>query len=155
MDDGKELLKTNVVEHPSSELFNPKGHPPLVYLEGQLFRTSTGQIVKSEWPLGPQSFHKDLFIEYERTFGRGLAKDITHGLGFSSTPANLKGHVDKLQKEYEEIAININSISFSGYEQDVKEEIQKIREYRAKYPDLYIDVVDELTGHPKIKFTII
>lgn len=134
------------------ETFNPKGHPSLVYIDGQLFKTQEGDVVKAEWALGPEKFHKDLFIEYERTFGRGLAKAITHGIELPMS-SSIKQNLNKLQKEYAKLASNITRISFSGTEQEVRDEIQKIREYRAKYPDLYTDVMENPTKLSGIKFT--
>lgn len=136
MDKAELPLKVNHQE----ESFDPKGHPPLVFVERDLFRTPKGDVVKSEWPIGSESYHRELFIEYERTFGRGMAKDITHGLGFIPIPSDLKPKIKMLQKEYWEMAGRIRNLSLSGSEEIVRQEIQKIKEYRSKFPELYLDV---------------
>lgn len=148
MNNIEETLKSSSPE----TSFDPKGHTPLVFAENNLFRTPKGDLVRPEWPIGSESYQRELFIEYERTFGRGMAKDISHGLGFSKIPSSLKSQIDVLQQEYINIAARIGYLSFSGSEEDVRQEIQKIKEYRAKYPELYEDVDKIEKPRVKIKF---
>lgn len=148
MNNTEEALKSSSAE----KSFDPKGHPPLVFVENNLFRTPKGDLVRPEWPIGPKSYHRELFIEYERTFGRGMAKDISHDLGFSKIPFSLKSQINILQQEYRDIAGRIGYLSFSGSEEDVKREIQKIKEYRSKFPELYEDVDRMEKPKVEIKF---
>lgn len=148
MDRGEPLKET--LAELAEEPFNPKGHPPLVHVEGRIFRTHEGELVRSQWPLGPEPYHRDLFVEYERTFGRGLAKAASHGLAYAPIPQELKDQAKQIQDDYWPLASQVKRLSLTGTAEQIKEEIQKIRRYRAKYPALYSDVPDPHAPKPKI-----
>jgi hypothetical protein len=134
----------------------PKGHPPIRYEDGQYICPERGR-VRPEFPIGKEEYHRRLFIEYERTFGRGWAKYITHGGGqyIPGTESEKKfneSYGEKAIEEYRELQNTIPLMNL-GTKKQCEEAIAKIIEYRRKHPGLYADVVDP--NAPKKKFEIL
>lgn len=133
----------------------PKGHAPIQYVDGKYICPERGLVVP-QFQIGPESYQRDLFIEYERSFGRGIAKDITHGivplpLGAHQMISGLYG--ENPIEEYRAISGKAIGLMARGSQEDVGSMIQEIRKYRAKHSGLYNDVKDP--NAPKKTFKII
>lgn len=135
-------------ENGQEEYLNPKGHPPLEleWREGHYWFPD-GSMLDPDFPIGPEPYHKELFVEYERSFGRGIANYITHSPRFgpkvlhSSRLYPYGGH--QLLDDYDECRRVIAQTTLSGNENEVRALIEKIREFRRKYPKLYDDAKTE------------
>lgn len=137
---------------------NPKGYLPIRYENGQYICPERG-VVRPEFPIGEEEYHRNLFIEYERTFGRGNAKDTTHSYGYpkyipgtDSEKDFFERYGDGVIEEYRELQNAIPLMKF-GTKEQCEEAIAKIREYRRKHSGLYSDMVDP--DAPKKTFRIL
>lgn len=80
--------------------------------------------------VGPEDHHLRLFVEYERTFGRGKAKYLTHS-----------GMEEKdFVREYHELAERHGQIAVRGSPEEIEKFIHDLENYRKKHPELYEDV---------------
>jgi hypothetical protein len=85
--------------------------------------------VVSKFDLGPEKYHTDIFIEYERTFGRSYAaNDKQH---HAEVGDNAMSH------EYRAIALKAVPLMLNATEDEAKEIIEEIREFRRKHPEVY------------------
>ncbi len=129
-----------MMESPKNENLTPglsktiEGHPPLTLIrrEGEIF-TEDGRRLMSDFKIGPEQHHIDLFCEYERTFGRGKAFAITHH------PISGGIYADA-RKEYQELTGLIASTVFRGTKEECEKFIERIKGYRDKHPALFGDV---------------
>lgn len=125
---------------------NPKGYKSLEleYRDGHLWMPD-GTMLEPDFLVGIERHQIDLFIEYERSFGRGRAFMVTHGIlriqdprimirDFGSTE-----NYFSLMKEYESIANEISALTSSGSQEDCLVMIERIKEFRKKCPNLYSD----------------
>ena len=146
--------EASVLPKEAAPLKDPKGHPPLIHVKGRVFKTPEGTHVRSMYELGPEEYHAGLFIEYERTFGRGMAKVITHGGPISGYPLReelRKPDVQRrLQAEWARNGARSANLMRAGTAEEVRENIQWLKDYRARYPGLYDDVPDPDAPKPKI-----
>ena len=137
-----------------------KGHPPIKYIDGRYICPERGW-VRPEFSVGPEEYHRNLFIEYERTFGRGLAKDLSHGpLGFPSYMDDPdfekkfnEEYGQNLKEEYRELSSKSVGYMCNGSKKVCENTIKELKEYRRKHPKMYSDVLDP--NVPKKKFQII
>ena len=153
MGEGGEIL-TQPVEVTQAK--DPKGHPPLEHVKGRVFKTPEGTFVRSMYELGSEEYHAELFIEYERTFGRGMAKSVTHGGPVAGYPLREElrqpGVQHRLQAEWAGNGARSANLMRSGSAEEVRENIQWLKDYRARYPGLYDDVPDPGAPKPKISW---
>jgi len=134
-----------------------EGHPPIQFIEGKYICLERG-LVSPEFDIGPEEYHRKLFIEYERTFGRGEAKHLTHGganylPGTDSEERFNKKYGPNLVEEYQKFASQIRGLLFNGEKEKCDNMMKELGEFRRKHPNLYSDVVDP--NRPKKKFEII
>jgi hypothetical protein len=105
--------------------------------------------------IGPKKWHEDLFIEYELTFGRGMAYDVTHGFATpSTTPLEIKKR-SEIEDDYTRIkdSFAYPSTVSSGSEEDANRIIKELQDFRRKYPELYTDI--ELKDSSNEEFRIL
>ena len=122
---------------------NPKGYKPLEleYHDGHLWM-SDGVRFDPDFPVGPERWQIDLFIEYERTFGRGKAFEITHGITEESQdPEIVKRYGgDSMIYDFQELAFLVpNAVALTENKSSAKGLTRRLREFRKKYPQLYED----------------
>jgi len=141
-------------ENPLKE--NIPGYKPLelTYRDGHLWM-SNGTRFEPDFPVGSERWQIDLFIEYERTFGRGKAFEITHSpLRPALDPRILKKFYNgidpsEIQFEWKRIVAQMKRIVVSGTESETKELVEKIKDFRKKYLFLYDDAEKHAEpGHP-------
>jgi hypothetical protein len=141
------------LEDPSH--YNPKGYKPLEleYRDNCLWMPD-GTLFIPDFEVGQERHQIDLFIEYERTFGRGRAFEATHTpLRPNVDPrvkAKIYGAADpfSIQFDWQKISKLIKEPVKSGTPAQARELIQRIRDFRKKYPNLYDDANDHPTpGH--------
>lgn len=143
-------------EDKEKEKDEPRGYYPIRYENGQYICPERG-VVRPQFPVGKEEYHRNLFIEYERTFGRGNAKYVTHGGGpyikgtDSETRFNER-YGEGAIEEYHDLQNVIPLMNF-GTREKCEEAIEKIKEYRRKHLALYKDVVNP--DAPKKTFRII
>lgn len=136
------------------------GHSPIKFVNGEFVCFERG-IVKPQFEVGSQEYQRNLFIEYERTFGRGRAFDLTHDLGGANyvpgTDSEKKFHEkygSNLKEEYQEFSGRIRSFLSRGTKEDCEEMINELSEFRKRHPGLYSDVATKDPSVPKKKFEI-
>jgi hypothetical protein len=122
------------------------GHKPLEYRDGKFFN-SEGKEAHTNFAVGPQDSQKQVFIEYERTFGRGIAFSVTHGL--SDAPVGVDSRQARL--DYRDLINIAQKAMQNGTEEDCEQAISDLRQYRSRYPELYSDAKQE---GPQKKFEI-
>ena len=118
---------------------DPKGHPPMQieYRGGKMWLMPENVEIAPHVPVGPEEHHRRLFIEYERTFGRGLAKDVTHQV----RSAGNRGRIwQEVIGEYRAIAAEFNQVARNGTPEEARALSVKIKAFRRNHPDLYEDV---------------
>jgi len=116
------------------------------YLPMQIVRKEDGKLylpdgteVLPNIPVGPEEYHLRLFIEYERTFGRGNAKYATHfGEG---NPIEEQKYGQGFIEEYHDLAYRYGSIAVRGNAEDAEAMIRELEAYRKRHPGLYEDRV--------------
>ena len=131
------------------------GWPPLVLGGDGNIYTPEGILIKPDHYVGPEKWHKQMFIEYERTFGRGLAKRETHIEANAMSAARRvferkygEGY-GNLMEDYRKIMNEYFKAMEDGPEK--AEEIKsKIQGFRRHYPKLYKDVNQPQT-RPSVK----
>ncbi len=133
------------------------GHPPIEYIDGNYACPERG-LVRPEFDIGPEEYHRKLFIEYERTFGRGQAKFLTHGganyiPGTDSEKKFNEKFGPNVIEEYREFSNKIRFLLYRGKREDCEDMIIKLGEFRNRHPNLYSDVKD--LNAPKKKFKIL
>lgn len=104
----------------------------------QVFLTPEGQEVTSQFDIGPASHHQQVFIEYERTFGRGKAKEETHKEGQSL-----------IRTEYRALASFATYMMLASTNEEAVAYIERLATFRSNHPELYSDA-----AQPKKKFSI-
>ncbi|MFC1645027.1 hypothetical protein ACFL08_03300 [Patescibacteria group bacterium] len=130
------------------------GHDPIKYDDGVYICPKRGEVVP-QFPIGSEDYHRNLFIEYERTFGRGNAKFITHGQkgyisGTESETTFFNKYGEGVIDEYRELT-GLTTAMNRGTQEQCEDGIRKLREYRKKHSGLYSDVKP---AGPKKKFII-
>ncbi|HEY4498842.1 MAG TPA: hypothetical protein VJH94_02130 [Candidatus Paceibacterota bacterium] len=121
-----------------------EGHPPLeLERKGEEIWTTDGRKLIPDFEIGPEHHHIDLFVEYERTFGRGKAYDITHVDNRNVHPRLLVARI-----HYHQLAYAAPTVIKGGTKAECENLIARIREYRDKYPDLFDDI-DANNPRPK------
>lgn len=119
---------------PESKRNNVEGHPPLLLeRRGEEIWTKDGKKLIPDFEIGPNQWNINLFVEYERTFGRGMARAITHHPISSHMYGNERN-------DYFELAGKIGLAINNGTEIECRDFIENLREYRNKYPKLFDDV---------------
>lgn len=119
-----------VMEGSKNENLNPEpsktieGYPPLKLIrrESEIW-TEDGRRLIPHFKIGPQQYHVDLFVEYERTFGRGKAFAVTHN------PISGGIYADA-RKEHQELAGLMASTVSRGTEEECQAFIERIKDYR-------------------------
>ena len=117
----------------------PLGHPPLeVHRDEDALRLASGDLLEPTIPVGPEEHHILLFVEYERTFGRGHAKYITHE-EVHETETGIQTYGAGYLDEYRQLASDYSTAA-RGTEAEVHAFITRLDDYRAAHPKLYEDV---------------
>lgn len=124
-----------------------KGYQALRFESGSWFFPD-GRLAAPDFSIGPEEYHRELFIEYERSFGRGKAKDVTHAQLGSVFPVAYKEAI----KAYQPISSKAPSLMNMGSREQVQRAIQEIKDFRRKFYWLYDDVKKET--EPKKTFRI-
>jgi hypothetical protein len=112
---------------------------PLRFENGR-YVTLKGNEVVPDWSLEPGSgeHHRSVFIEYERTFGRGEAKYVTH-----SSEDELPGQVQVYGKgflnEYKQLAGEYHEAATRSMPEEARRYIERLQAYRRNHPGLYRD----------------
>lgn len=132
-----------------------EGHPPIRYENEGFICPERGRVVP-EFRVGPEEYHRQLFIEYERTFGRGKAKYITHGNGAYVPGTESEKQFNErygkgVLEEYSKLT-GVVPLMNIGNEEQCHEAIEELKDYRRRHPGLYDDIVD--INAPKKKFKI-
>ncbi|GEM_PF-2124532 len=136
-------------EHSEQFDHEPKGYQPLEldFRDGHYWLPD-GSMLEPNFIIGPSVCHKELFIEYERTFGRGTARDVTHSPRIGPHVLNTQillpygGH--NILDDYDAIRRSISEVTSRGTEEEARNLIVKIKEFRRKYPKLYDDSDEEI-----------
>jgi hypothetical protein len=117
----------------------PGGMPPGSTKE--VFITPDGKPVTSQFDLGGGDHHRKLFIEYERSFGRGEAFLATHpGPGGARlVPNDWPQRKKDIFNGYMPLAEKAARMMRHGTEEDVAIFIAELRAYRQKFPEIYED----------------
>ena len=116
-----------------------KGYSPLRFKNGQWFFPD-GRVANPSFSVGKEEHHRELFVEYERSFGRGNAFDVTHAhLGTFGLSSEKKEAI----AEYQVFASQAPPLIHGGSKEQVVEIIQRIKDFRGKFPWLYVDATDE------------
>ena len=115
------------------------GYPPMQIVrkeDGKLYLPDGTEVLPSI-PIGSEEHHLRLFIEYERTFGRGNAKYVTHfGEG---NPIEEQKYGEGFIEEYHDLAYRYGLIATRGSAKDVEIMIRELVAYRKRHPNLYED----------------
>lgn len=119
----------------------PIGHEPIEYRNGKWYLPGN-ELSQPDFNIGPQEHNRAVFIEYERTFGRGFAYDVTHRTRQNSV---YKKERKDINQEREQIILSEynrlrGSTVFSSDKEKSDRMIDELRNFRRKYPELYIDV---------------
>ncbi len=119
---------------------NPPGYPPLRIQrrDGRLW-LDNGNLLEPTIPIGPEDHHIKVFVEYERSFGRGQAKYITHSSELYDQPNMVELYGEGFGEEYRQLAEDYGAAAY-GTPQLAEEYINRVKEYRLKHPRLYEDV---------------
>jgi hypothetical protein len=119
----------------------PIGHEPMDYKDGRWYLPGN-ELAQLDFNIGPEKHNRAVFKEYERTFGRGFAYDVTHRTRQNSIYKNERKNIE--EKREEEILSEYNrlrgaTVFFSDKEKSDRM-IEELRNFRRSYPELYIDV---------------
>lgn len=114
----------------------------------KIFVNAEGQHVVSQFDLGAELHHIDIFIEYERTFGRGKASDATHG----PLPPMANDRQREVKDAYEVISSRARAMMLSASKEQAKDYIQELAQFRSDFNDLYADI--QKSNRPKKKFKV-
>jgi len=119
---------------------DPKGYKALALerREGRLWLPNGTELVPNI-SVGPEPYHLDLFVEYERTFGRGNAKYATHDFEIYDQPNAIKKYGEGFGDEYKALSSEYSEVIARNSEQDTRTLVEKIKEYRRRHQGLYID----------------
>jgi hypothetical protein len=98
--------------------------------------------ITSAWPLGEEPHHWDCFCAYEMTFGRGKAKDVSHGYRGLSARQGGRETINDIRDEYRRFANQLGHMISRSTPEEARQFIEGLRAYREKYPQLYDDVPD-------------
>ncbi len=129
---------------------NPRGYKPLEleYRDNHLWMAD-GTLFQPDFEVGSERHQIDLFIEYERSFGRGRAFEATHKPRVGNIDPRIAkefyGSIENyhsIPRDWDKIRFRIAEIVKSGTPEEARELIKKIREFRRKYPTLYSDAPD-------------
>jgi hypothetical protein len=132
---------------------NTPGYKPLEleYRDGHLWMPN-GVRFEPDFKVGPDQRQIDLFIEYERTFGRGKAFEITHQTSAESQKPEvleryggptMLSHFEHLSQDVPLITGDIENASYA------EKYIKQLQKFRTDYPKLYEDSVKHTeSGHP-------
>ena len=122
---------------------DPKGYKPLelTYKDGHLWLPD-GVRFDPDFTVGSERWQIDLFIEYERTFGRGKAFEITHQITEESRdPKTIEKYGgESMLYEFSELASYVPSIvSLEENKNVALKFVNRLKRFREKYPLLYDD----------------
>jgi len=131
------------LEDVTNDQENPKGYKPmeLDYRDGHLWLPN-GVRLKPDFEVGSERWQIDLFIEYERTFGRGKAFEITHQITEESQNPEMlsKYGGNSILNEFEYFASLVpNIVAVKENKEAAPKFIHRLREFRKRYPLLYED----------------
>lgn len=134
---------------------NVEGWPSLVLRnDGQIY-TSDGIVVTPNHYVGLEPWHKGMFIDYERTFGRGIAKIETHNTRGERNPELLDRRYGPgyagVREDYQSIEQEYGQIMRSGSPEEAERIKQRLQEFRNKYPRLYQDVPNPNKPKPSVR----
>lgn len=120
----------------------------------QLFQGQNGRLLVSQFAIGPKAYHQQAFIEYERTFGRGLANICTHGdgptLGLIEDPDE-KAEWESIYDEYGQFAAQAGHMMLRSTEAEAQDFIERLQRFRKNHQRLYTDVPDPNARKAKFK----
>ncbi len=118
----------------------PSNKLSLEYRDGKLFTTEGVRFIP-DFPIGMEQHHIDLFVEYERTFGRGGANYYTHvDMNMAQVLKLEKNYGQGFRSAYRTLAKKTAPIVLNGNKEQTDQLIEELRDYRKKYPKLYEDV---------------
>lgn len=130
------IINMSSGEIPSDEQ-DPGYLPMQISRVGDKLQLPDGTGVLPNISVGPKHHHLELFIEYERTFGRGQAKYLTHASGIE-TPKLVAKYGAGFRAEYLQLAAEHSGV-YQGTEEEVAAYIEKLLAYRMRHPKLYED----------------
>lgn len=137
----------------STAIVDP-GYTPLQIerRDGKLWLPN-GTLLIPSIEVGTEGYHLDLFIEYERTFGRGNAKLATHLGEENGLTEELYG-ADFIT-EWKELATAYGQAARTPDPQLTQQVIQRFKEYRLKHPNLYHDKAEKEAPIPEKRIKIL
>ncbi len=122
-------------KYPPLKIQQEKSLGPNASGHTRVFIDEKGTRIIPNFKVGPEEHHRELFVWYERAFGRGMAGCLTH-----IPPTNLKirsrigsGFVE----DYRLISCRAASAMADGTRQKTEDVIAAIKKFVKKYPDLY------------------
>lgn len=118
------------------------GYPPLEINRGQdgkLYRGSLEFVPSQDMPIGPEAHHLQVFLEYEQTFGRGKAKQLTHDIELRHRADIETKYGTGFGDDYERLRDGYDQAASRSTQADAEAYIQLLRSYRMRYPKLYED----------------
>jgi|SRR3989344_7524874 len=128
MENGSE----NPLSNPGSERYKL-----LEFRDGH-FWFPDGTLATPDVEIGLEEYHRQLFIEYEISFGRGKAKFMTHSGMPGQQILSLHGEAAmSYLSDYQTIASEYVKLIKNGSQAEIRILTSKIKEYREKYPWLY------------------
>ena len=103
--------------------------------ETHVFINEKGARIIPNIRVGPEQHHRELFVWYERAFGRGRAGYLTHFAEGNPKARSLIG--PRFAEDYYAIASKAAAPMAGGTKQRAEEVVEAIKEYVKKYPLLY------------------
>ena len=130
----------------------PRGYKPiqLEYREGH-FWLPDGVMFQPDFEISPNPESIALFVEYERTFGRGKAFEITHQ---TTEESRQQGILEKyggreMLSRFKRFAQLVPIVTLSGEKKNVEKLIKELKDFRREYSALYEDADQHPNpGHP-------
>ncbi len=116
------------------------GYEPLQveWREGRMYRADGIEVVPNI-PVGKEVYHHKLFIEYERTFGRGNAKFITHMYLYEDYhPQLIELYGAGFLDEYRDLRDRYTGMTYAA-EPEVNKYIEELNQYRKRHSRLYTE----------------
>jgi hypothetical protein len=138
-------------ERPNQEEVDP-GYKPidLEYRDGH-FWMPNGVRFDPDFKVIPEPNRIALFIEYERTFGRGKAFEITHEITEESrNPEVIEKYGGYDMKVYfDKFSYSVPIVTEGGGDEEMAQKlIKQLKEFRLKFSQLYEDANEhEEPGH--------
>lgn len=104
--------------------------------ETHVFINSEGSRIIPNVNVGPEQHHRELFLWYERAFGRGWAGIWTHEPMLASPETRQQIGLN-FSNDYRAVSSVAAPAMASGSKERVEEAIEAIKGYVRKYPNLY------------------